>query len=198
MRNHSNKVVDVRNKLRIYWLAMFGWQATRPGEWGPVDLTNIPRDVAHPLQHPSARGTKRAQKNVHLGPFIDVFPSKVSHLFHTQTPSNWIVNLWWRLIIRPASEVLMRSYFSWMTSPQITPGDSGLRVLTCFFECVFFLQEELNCQLYAFPGAASGFKFVRGTVKSPYFQNVSLYLLSLTLRAPHSSSKWQTLTQSVT
>lgn len=77
----------------------------------------------------------------------------------------------------------MRSYFSWMTSPQITPGDSGLRVLTCFFE------EELNCQLYAFPGAASGFKFVRGTVKSPYFQNVSLYLLSLTLRAPHSSSK---------
>lgn len=83
----------------------------------------------------------------------------------------------------------MRSYFSWMTSPQITPGDSGLRVLTCFFECVFFLQEELNCQLHAFPGAASGFKFVRGTVKSPYFQNVSLYLLSLTLRAPHSSSK---------
>ena len=133
MRSHSNKVVDVRNKLRLYWLAMFGWQVARPGEWCPVDLTNSPRDVAHPLQHPSARGTKRAQKIVHLGLFIDVFPSKVSHLFHTQTPSNWIVNLWWRLIIWPASEVLMRSYFSWMTSPQITPGDSGLRVLTCFF-----------------------------------------------------------------
>lgn len=74
---------------------------------------------------------KEPQKT-HLGLFIDVFLSKVSHLFHTQTLSNWIVNLWWRLIIRPVSEVLMRSYFSWMTSPQITSGNSRLQVLTCF------------------------------------------------------------------
>lgn len=103
------------------------WQTTQHGERRPWDLMNTP--IYFSIHHPEA---EKMPKKVNLGLFTDVFPLKVSHLFHTQTLSNWIVNLWWRLIIRPSSEVLMRSYFSWMTSPQITSGDSGLWVWTCF------------------------------------------------------------------
>lgn len=116
---------------------------------------------------------KKKKKKAHLGLCADVFPSKVSHLFHTQTLSNWIVNLWWRLIIRPASEVLMRSYFSRITSPQITAGNSRLWVLTCF-GAFFFTQfeEELNCHL-----------FIEGMVKVLLPESVflSLSVGSLTL-----------------
>lgn len=177
---------DVKNRLWNHWLAMFGWQAAQQAEWWPVDLTNIrcPGDIAHPLQHQSASGTKTGPpKKPNLGLFADVFPSKVSHLFHTQTLSNWIVNLWWRLIIRPASEVLMRSYFSGITSPQTTSGNSRLWVLTCFGAFFIQFEEELNCHL-----------FVEENGKGPYSKSVLLSLFGPSHPlASHSSSKWQTL-----
>lgn len=82
------------------------------------------------------------------------FALEVSHLFHTQTPSNWIVNLWWRLIIRPSSEVLMRSYFSWLTSPQITSGDSGFWVWISF-RGSFRLAGGIKMSLWCFAGPVS-------------------------------------------
>lgn len=158
---------DVGNKLWIYWLAMLRWQATQHGEWWPLDLTNIrcPGDRAYLLGHQSAWGTNLVPKKAHLGLFTDVFPSKVSHLFHTQTLSNWIVNLWWRLIIRPASEVLMRSYFSWMTSLQITPGYFRLQVLTCF---AVFLSVARGIKLsyfFAFPRPPSSSSLLKERLK---------------------------------
>lgn len=138
---------------------------------------------------------QKLPKKVNLGLFTDVFPLKVSHLFHTQTLSNWIVNLWWRLIIRPSSEVLMRSYFSWMTSPQITPGDSGFRVWTCFFGAFLLLARGIKMSVLCFPGAASGFKFVEGMAKVLTLckaPSLSLSGLSHPL-ASHSSAKWKTL-----
>lgn len=98
----------------------------------------------------SPRPKNSPPKKAHLDLFIDVFPSKVSHLFHAQTLINWIVNLWWRLIIRPASEVLMRSYFSLVTSPHITSGNSRLRVLAClrvFLPVAREIQSSLLCLL---------------------------------------------------
>lgn len=154
---------DVKNKLWIYWLAMFRWQATQHGEWWPPDLTNIrgPGDIAHLFEHLSAQN--HPKKPIWVL-FIDVFPSKVSHLFHTQTLSTWIVNLWWWLIIWPASEALMRSYFSWMTSPQITSGKSRLQVLTCFG--VFLsVARRIKLSFFSCFPAGSGLKFVKGTVK---------------------------------
>lgn len=58
----------------------------------------------------------------------------------------------------------MRSYFRGMTSPQITSGDSGLRVLTCF-GVFFLLLRGIKLSVFCFPGAASGFKFVEEMVK---------------------------------
>ncbi len=58
----------------------------------------------------------------------------------------------------------MRSYFSWMTSPQITSGDSRLQVLTCF-EVFLPVAKGIKLSFLCFPGAASGFKFVEGMVK---------------------------------
>lgn len=160
-------MLDVKKELWIYWLAMFLWQATQHAEWC-LQIWQTPAvpetsPIYFSINQPAAQ---KASQKTHLGLFIDVFLSKVSHLFHTQTLSNWIVNLWWRLIIRPVSEVLMRSYFSWMTSPQITSGNSRLQVLTCFR---VFLSVARGIKLSFFlwfPAAASGFKFVEETLKS--------------------------------
>lgn len=95
-----------------------------------------------------------------MGPYTDVFRLEVSHLFHTQTPSNWILNLWWRLIIRPSSEVLMKSYFSWLTSPQITSGDSGFWVWISF-RASPPLAGGIKMSLWWFAGPASGFRLVK-------------------------------------
>lgn len=91
------------------------------------------------------------------------FALEVSHLFHTQTPSNWIVNLWWRLIIRPSSEVLMRSYFSWLTSPQITSGDSSFWVWMRFRVSVR-LAGGIKMSCWCFAGPVSGFRLEKTNV----------------------------------
>lgn len=105
------------------------------------------------------------------------FALEVSHLFHTQTPSNWIVNLWWRLIIRPSSEVLMRSYFSWLTSPQITSGDSGFWVWISF-RGSFRLAGGIKMSLWCFAGPVSGSRLEKRTAiaLNPKFRETSLYL----------------------
>lgn len=95
-------------------------------------------------------------KKAHLCFFLDVFPLKVSNLFHSQTLSNWIVNLWWQLFIRPAPEMLMSNYFSLMTSPQITSGDSGPQVWTVV--SVLQLLEEISSHFDVFPGGPSPFQ----------------------------------------
>lgn len=109
---------------------------------------------------------KKKKKRSSLGPFTDVFRLEVSHLFHTQTPSNWIVNLWWRLIIRPSSEVLMRSYFSWLTSPQITSGDSSFWVWISF-RASPPLAGGIKMSLWCFAGPVSGFRLVKLTANVP-------------------------------
>lgn len=105
------------------------------------------------------------------------FALEVSHLFHTQTPSNWIVNLWWRLIIRPSSEVLMRSYFSWLTSPQITSGDSGFWVWISF-RGSFRLAGGIKMSLWCFAGPVRGSRLEKRTAitLNPKFREPFLYL----------------------
>lgn len=115
-----------------------------------------------------------------MGPFTDVFRLEVSHLFHTQTPSNWIVNLWWQLIIRPSSEVLMRSYFSWLTSPQITSGDSSFWVWISFRASP--LAGGIKVALWCFAGPVNGFRLVKSTanvpnqkLRKPLFSHLKLF-----------------------
>lgn len=112
----------------------FAWQATLHFEWWLQDLTNThcPGDMAHPFQLQSAPGTKPAPKKVHSDLLTDVFFSQSWVI--CSSPRHPLIGFqifgWW-LIIWPASEVLMRSYFSWMTSPQITSGNTRLQLWTC-------------------------------------------------------------------
>lgn len=104
------------------------------------------------------------------------FALEVSHLFHTQTPSNWIVNLWWRLIIRPSSEVLMSSYFSWLTSPQITSGDFSFLVWISF-RGSFRFARWIKMSLWCFAGPVSGSRLEKrraNIVKSQIQRTISL------------------------
>lgn len=146
------------------------------GIWQSSPSTSL---IHFSISQPRAR---KFAERVDLGLFTDVFALKVSHLFHSQTVSNWIVNLWWRLIMRHSSEVLMRSYFSRMTSPQITAGDSGLWVWTCFPEHFFSLREELKCHVC---GAVSGYKFVESSnsqICEGFSLPLSVYLFDLSWR----------------
>lgn len=151
------------------------------GIWQTSPSTSL---IHFSISQPRAR---KFAERVDLGLFTDVFPLKVSHLFHSQTVSNWIVNLWWRLIMRLSSEVLMRSYFSRMTSPQITPGDSGLWVWTCFPEHFFSLREKLKCHFCALPGPSLVTSLLKAVLILRSVQG-SLSI-SLCLPPPHSVSR---------
>lgn len=158
-----------------------------------------PRDPLSWRHYPSTWASislrlKACPQKAHLGLLTDVIPSKVSHLFHTQTFSNWIVNLWWRLIIRPASEVLMRSYFSWVTSLQITPGYFGLWVLTCF--AVFLsVARRIKLSYFSFPRlpyVLIHFRNVKSCKYSESYFSHSLTLIPIHPLNNHSRFGFQT------
>lgn len=71
-------------------------------------------------KHQSAGGTRPARGTIRVSSLMSLPQRWI--ISSTPRRFNWIVNLWWSLIMWPVTEPLMRSYFSPMTSPPITSG----------------------------------------------------------------------------